>query len=291
MDLRHLEGTGVALVTPFQKNLEIDFEALGRLLDFTAKGGVDYYVVQGTTGESATTSLEEKHEILDFVLKNNTHKLPVVYGLGGNDTRALVRQIQETNLSEVAALLSVNPYYNKPSQNGIIAHYKTLADASPVPLILYNVPGRTASNMTAETTLELAHHPNIIGIKEASGNWEQILNILKNKPKEFMVISGDDLLAPAIYAMGGKGVISVLANAVPQLFQQIRKGHEASDWKKVQEATDQLLPLNPLMYEESNPVGIKAALKILGICEDYVRLPLVPASKTLSNKIAAQIKI
>jgi len=291
MDLQHLEGTGVALVTPFKKNLEIDFEALGRLLDFTAKGGVDYYVVQGTTGESATTSLEEKHEILDFVLKNNTHKLPVVYGLGGNDTRALVRQIQQTNLSDVAALLSVNPYYNKPSQNGIISHYKTMADASPVPLILYNVPGRTGSNMTAETTLELAHHPNIIGIKEASGNWEQILNILKNKPKKFIVISGDDLLAPAIYAMGGKGVISVLANAVPQFFQQIRKGHEASDWEKVQKATNQLLPLNPLMYEESNPVGIKAALKILGICEDYVRLPLVPASKALSNKIATQIKI
>ncbi len=291
MDFQHLEGTGVALVTPFKKNLDVDYEALKGLLDFTAKGGVDYFVVQGTTGEAATTSIEEKHEILNFVLNNNTQKLPVVYGLGGNNTRALVRQIQQTHLSDVSALLSVNPYYNKPSQNGIIAHYKTLADASPVPLILYNVPGRTASNMTAETTLELADHPNIIGIKEASGNWEQILNILKNKPKDFMVISGDDLLAPAIYALGGTGVISVLANVAPHLFQQIRQGFETSDLEQVREATNQLLPLNPLMYEESNPVGVKAALHILGICTPFVRLPLVHASEALTRKIAAQIKI
>jgi 4-hydroxy-tetrahydrodipicolinate synthase len=284
--MKKLEGTGVALVTPFLASLEIDWKGLKKLLAHTAKG-VDYYVVMGTTGESATLTKEEKKQVLTFVKANNVKKLPVVYGIGGNQTHAVVEEIRNTDLRGVDALLSVSPYYNKPSQEGIYQHFCTVADASPVPVILYNVPGRTASNIAAETTLRLAAHPNIIGIKEASGNLEQCMKIAKEKPARFLLISGDDLLTLPLSAVGGAGVISVLANAYPVVFKKMKEHTAAGNLAKARTELFKLLEINGPMYEEGNPVGVKHLLQIMGICGHFVRLPLVPPSANLQNKIAA----
>lgn len=280
-----LYGTGVALVTPFDENREIDFKGLKRLLDTTAEKGVDYYVVQGTTGESATTTASEKSEILAFVKDNNTSKLPIVYGIGGNNTADVINKINSTDLNGIDAILSVCPYYNKPSQPGIIKHYQAIADASPVPVILYNVPGRTGSNLTAATTLELAQHEKIIGIKEASGIIEQLLTITKNKPRHFMLISGDDMLSSTIYAMGGVGVISVLANAFSGTFRDMKEAAFSNNFSGATTALAKLLSINPLMYAEGNPVGVKQVLQEQGICKNYVRLPLTEASQLLTEQI------
>lgn len=287
--MENLYGTGVALVTPFDANKDIDFDGLKNLLEYTADKGVDYYVVQGTTGESATTTAAEKAEILQFVKDNNTKNLPIVYGIGGNNTSAVIETIRSTNLDGVTAILSVSPYYNKPSQEGIYQHYSALAKESPIPIILYNVPGRTMSNITAKTTLRLAENPNIIGIKEASGNLEQAMEISKNKPDNFMLISGDDLLTGPLYSIGAVGVISVLANPFADLFKIMKDGAFEGDFESVKEALFKMLEINPLMYSESNPVGVKQALKELGVCENHVRLPLVEASKDLQEKIAQVI--
>lgn len=284
--MKKLYGTGVALVTPFDSTGAIDYKSLKKLLTHTAKG-VDYYVVMGTTGESVTVSPAEKQEVLNFVKKNNTAKLPIVYGIGGNNTQAILDTIRNTDLKGVDAILSVSPYYNKPSQEGIYQHFKTIADASPLPIILYNVPGRTASNLTAETTLRLAAHKNIIGIKEASGNLEQCMRIAKSMPKDFLLISGDDLLTVPLYAIGGKGVISVLANALPIPFKKMKEFAFAGNYQKASQHQFSLLEINGPMYEESNPVGVKQLLKEIGICENYVRLPLLPASRSLQQKISA----
>ncbi len=282
--MKKLYGTGVALITPFTDKEEVDYKSLKKLLNHTAKG-VDYYVVMGTTGESATLDGAEKKSILQFVKDNNTKALPVVYGIGGNNTREVLETIHETDLSGVTALLSVSPYYNKPSQEGIIRHFTAIADASPVPVMMYNIPGRTASNMTAETTLRLAEHPNIIGTKEASGNLEQCMRIARDKPKDFMLISGDDMFTVAFYAIGGKGVISVLANAFPATFRKIKEFSLSGDFAKASAQLFTLLDLNPLMYEESNPVGLKVILEKLGICASLVRSPLAPASESLRKRI------
>lgn len=287
--IQSLKGTGVALVTPFKKDLSIDWEGLERLLAFTAKG-VDYYVVLGTTGESPTINEKEKSALLAFVKEKNKNKLPIVYGLGGNDTAGLLSQLGKTDLSGVEAILSVSPYYNKPSQEGLFRHYTALADKSPVPVILYNVPGRTSSNLSAQTTLRLAEHENIVGIKEASGNLEQCMLIAKNKPKDFMLISGDDLLTIPLLSIGGVGVISVLANALPETFKAIFDAAAVSDFKAASEASFKMLSLNPLMYQESNPVGLKFLLKEFGVCDEWVRLPLVEASENLRNEIRAALK-
>jgi 4-hydroxy-tetrahydrodipicolinate synthase len=282
--MKNLFGTGVALVTPFTPAGEIDFKALKKLLTHTAKG-VDYYVVMGTTGESVTVSSEEKKQVLEFVLKNNPKKLPVVFGIGGNNTQQVIDTIRSTDLTGVTAILSVSPYYNKPSQEGLYQHFVKIADASPRPIILYNVPGRTASNMTAETTLRLAEHSNIIGVKEASGNLEQCMKIAKNKPKDFLLISGDDLLTVPLYAIGGKGVISVLANALPLPYKKMKEYAFAGNFGKASQAQFELLEINGPMYEESNPVGVKQLLQEMGICTNTVRMPLLPASKQLQLKI------
>lgn len=274
-------GTGVALVTPFHDDYSIDFESLNKLIDFTLAGGVDYLVVLGTTGESATLSPGEKKIVLQACIDHNKGRVPLVYGLGGNNTQAVLDEIAQTDFSGVDAILSVSPYYNKPSQSGIIAHYKIIADSSPVPVILYNVPGRTMSNMTAEATLALAEHPNIIGMKEASGSLEQCMQIAANKPDDFLLISGDDLLSKAILSIGGVGVISVLANALPSTFRDLCHGTESASLK----AAFSLLPINDLMYKEGNPVGIKNLLSHLGICGDQVRLPMLRASIDLNLKI------
>jgi len=282
--MKKFYGTGVALVTPFTESLEVDYKALKKLLTYTAKG-VDYYVVMGTTGESPTLTPEEKKEILQFVKANNPKKVPIVYGIGGNNTQEIIDTIHETDLKGVDALLSVSPYYNKPSQEGICQHFEKIADASPVPIILYNIPGRTASNMTAETTLRLARHANIIGIKEASGNLEQCMKIRKYAPKDFAVISGDDMLTAPFYAFGGKGIISVLANTHPVIFRKIKEHAKAGNMIKASQEQSRLLDINGPMYEEGNPVGVKYLLSKLGICSDVVRLPLVTASSALRKKI------
>ena len=282
--MKKLYGTGVALVTPFDSNGKVDFKALKRLLVHTAKG-VDYYVVMGTTGESATVSSEEKEQVLEFVKANNRAGLPIVYGIGGNNTQHVLETIALADFKGVDAVLSVSPYYNKPSQQGIFQHFTAIADASPRPVILYNVPGRTASNISAGTTLKLAHHKNIIGVKEASGNLEQCMRIARDMPRDFLLISGDDLLTVPIYAIGGKGVISVLANAVPLVFRKMKEFAFAGDFAHASREQFSLLDINGLMYEESNPVGLKQLLKEAGICGNYVRLPLLEASPALQQKI------
>jgi 4-hydroxy-tetrahydrodipicolinate synthase len=246
---------------------------------------VDYFVVMGTTGESATLTKEEKKEVLQFVLKNNPKKLPLVYGIGGNNTASVLEEIDKTSFKGVSAMLSVSPYYNKPSQEGIRQHFKKIADASPVPVILYNVPGRTASNLTVETTLKLSQHKNIVGIKEASGNLEQCMKIAKSKTRDFLLISGDDLLTLPLYSIGGTGVISVLANALPTFFKKITEHANAGNYAKAAAETFKLLEINGPMYEEGNPTGVKYLLSLMSICKPHVRLPLIEPSAGLRKKI------
>lgn len=274
-------GTGVALITPFHEDMSIDFDGLKRVIEHVIQGGVDYLVVQGTTGESATMTKEEKKSVLKASLEYNAGRLPIVYGIGGNSTQAVLEEIKQTDFSGIDAILSVSPYYNKPTQAGIIAHYQAIADACPVPVILYNVPGRTMSNLSYQTTLELANHPNIIGIKEASGDLSQCMRIAAKMPEDFLLISGDDILTPSMKVIGGHGVISVLANAYPAIFRDICH----ADLETSKKAAFKLLDINPMMYEEANPVGLKYLMSALGICGDTVRLPLLKASESLKSRI------
>lgn len=283
------KGVGVALATPFTAEGNIDYKALGRLLKFTADGGVDYYVVHGTTGESFTTTPEEKAEVLRLILKNNSRELPVVYGLGGNNTQGILNELKSLDLSGVDAILSVSPAYCLPTQEGIYQHYKALADASAKPIILYNVPGRTGKNITAETTLRLAEHKNIIGIKEACKELGQAIEIARSKPDDFLLISGDDMLTVPLISLGGCGVISVMANALPAVFCRMVHKALAGDQEQARQALFKITALNNLLYCEGNPVGIKQVLKEAGICEPFVRLPLVKASNTLMADLKAAL--
>lgn len=283
-----LRGTGVALVTPFLEDLTVDWDGLENLLHHTADE-VDYYVIHGTTGEPATTNSIEKAEIVSFIKKNNKNNLPLVYGLGGNNTNGIIEQLLTLDLDGITAILSVSPYYNKPSQEGIIRHYTAIADNSPLPVILYNVPGRTSSNILPKTTLELAEHSNIIGIKEASGIFEQCLEISRDKPEDFLLISGDDLFTLPLLSIGAVGVISVLANAIPEVFKGMIAAANTGDFNGAKEASYKILSLNPLMYQESNPVGVKCLLSQLNVCHPWVRLPLVEASDSLFNAISSKI--
>jgi 4-hydroxy-tetrahydrodipicolinate synthase len=280
-----LRGTGVALVTPFTSSGEVDKVGISCLVQHLTRHGVGYMVVMGTTGESATISHAEKQQVLQQVLEQNAGKLPVVYGIGGNHTAQVLEALRETSWDGISALLSVSPYYNKPSQQGIIRHYQAIADASPVPVILYNVPGRTASNLSVATTLELAQHPNIIGTKEASGDLLQCMEIARSKPADFMLISGDDLLAVPMISIGACGVISVLANAFPSTIAQMVNQALVGNFDVASRSLYKLLHINSLMYEEGNPVGVKQTLKLLGICDSFVRLPLVEASPSLVSRI------
>lgn len=280
-----LRGTGVALVTPFTEDLAVDYNGLKQLLDFTLDGGVNYLVVNGTTAESVTTTATEKADILAFVKKQVNGRVPLVYGLGGNNTQQVIEGLQTTDLSGVDAILSVSPYYNKPSQQGIFQHYTQIANASPLPVILYNVPGRTGSNVTAETTLKLAAHDNIIGIKEASGNLEQCMYISKHKHQDFMLISGDDLLTLPMISFGAVGVISVLANAFPEKFSRMINLALEHNFEAATKLLYDFVDINPLMYEEGNPVGVKAVLERFGVCAPVVRLPLETASAGLKDRL------
>lgn len=275
----------MALVTPFKEDLSVDYDALQKLLTFVLDGGVNYLVINGTTAESVTTTAEEKAEILRVIKQQVNGSVPLVYGIGGNNTQHVLELLQTTDLEGITAILSVSPYYNKPSQQGIYQHYVQIANASPVPVILYNVPGRTGSNVTADTTLKLALHENIIGVKEASGNLEQCMVIAKHKPADFMLISGDDLLTVPMAAFGAEGVISVLANAFPEKFSKMIALALNNQFKEATTLMNDFVDLNPLMYEEGNPVGVKAVLERFGVCDPYVRLPLVEASAGLKDRV------
>ena len=282
---KNFRGTGVALVTPFLPDGSIDFNGLGNLVNHLIAGGIDYLVVLGTTGETSTLTKDEKIAVVNHVLETNAKRIPVVLGLGGNNTLEITENIEYFDFKKIDAILSVSPYYNKPTQEGIFRHYKMIAEASPVPVILYNVPGRTSSNVTAETTLRLAEVPNIIGIKEASGNLEQIMHIIKDKPRDFLVISGDDALTLPIIASGGDGVISVVANAFPGIFSEMVKLALKGDLEAARKNHYKLFDIIRFLFSEGNPGGIKAALKILNITQDHMRLPLYRVSETTYQSI------
>lgn len=282
-------GTGAALVTPFDAKLNVDFQGLQRLLDHIANSKVSYLVVHGTTGEAATTTPEEKKAILSFVRAHNTNNLPIVYGIGGNNTHEVINTIKNTPFQGIDAVLSASPYYNKPSQEGIYQHYKAIAEVCPVPILLYNVPSRTGTNMTAATTLRLSKHPNIIGIKEASGDLLQCMEIAKGKHSDFLIISGDDILTLPIMAAGAVGVISTIANGFPKTMTHMVDLALQGNGAAARPHAWALLPIDRLIGQAGNPVGTKQLLAALGICKNYVRLPLVTAPASLAQKIQAAV--
>ena len=284
-------GTGVALVTPFKEDLSVDFDALIKLVNFNIENGTNYLVINGTTAESATISKEEKLKIIDVIVTTNAGRVPLVLGIGGNNTLEVVKDIKTTNLENIDGILSVAPYYSKPTQEGFYQHFKAISEATEKPIILYNVPGRTAKNMDAETTIRLANDfENIVGIKEAGNNMQQYLELIKNKPKDFLVISGDDDLALSIALAGGSGVISVIGQAYPKEFSTLIKDGLEGNNKEGFAMHFRLMSIIDLIFEENNPAGIKTVLQELGICKNEVRLPLVKASATLQAKIANFVK-
>ncbi|SFC50451.1 4-hydroxy-tetrahydrodipicolinate synthase [Flagellimonas taeanensis] len=289
--MEQLIGTGVALVTPFREDLSVDANALQQIVEHNIQGGVDYLVVLGTTGESATLSKADKQLVMDVVVRTNAGRLPLVLGVGGNHTEALVEELNTLDLTEFDAILSVSPYYNKPTQEGIYQHFKAIAGASPKPVILYNVPSRTGSNMSPETTLRLANDfSNIIGIKEACGDMVQIDKIIAGKPKDFLVISGDDFTALPTVLAGGAGVISVLGQGLPSQFSKMMDLGIQGNVGEAYQIHYQLLPLMGLIFEEGNPAGIKSVLENLGLSKAGVKLPLVEASPSLKSKIQTFLK-
>ena len=280
------KGVGVALVTPFQSNGQVDFSGLQRLVEHQIKNGIDYLVVQGTTGESATLTSDEKKYVLDFIIEINAKRLPVVLGIGGNNTAAVVESIKNTDLKDVDGILSVSPYYNKPSQEGICQHYKAVSAATTKPIILYNVPGRTMSNVLAETTIRIANDcKNIVAVKEASGNLEQVMEIINNKPKGFLVLSGDDALTLPHMAIGGDGVISVVANSFPKRFSTLVHAAMENNMDLAREKHYELIEIIQQLFADGNPGGVKHVLKLLNICEDHLRLPLVPVKKSVADSL------
>jgi len=288
---RKLRGTGVAMATPFHKDGSINFKGFKKLIEHLISGKVEYLVPLGTTGESVTLSSDEKIAVLDFVVEEVNGRVPIVAGVGGNNTREIMKSLSDYDYSGVDAILSVTPYYNRPSQKGLYQHYKMIANESPVPMILYNVPGRTGCNMSAETTLNLAaDFENIIGVKEASGNPEQIMAIIKDKPEGFLVISGDDLITLPLIAAGADGVISVVANAFPKEFSEMVRYCLKDNFEKGRELHYLLSDFTPLLFAEGSPAGIKAVLSLLSICEDHLRLPLVNVSKSHLNKLIASVE-
>ena len=289
MSLRkQLQGTGVALVTPFKTDAQVDFEALGNVIEAMIKGGVEYLVTLGTTGETPTLDKQEKLDIVHYTFEKVAGRVPVVVGIGGNNTQELIKDLHHFPLEKAVAVLSASPYYNKPSQEGLFQHYKAIAGASPKPIILYNVPGRTGRNLNADTTLRLANEvPNIAGIKEASGDMAQCMQLLRDRPEQFLIVSGDDALALPQLACDMDGVISVAANAFPKQFSDMVRACLKADLKTAKKLNDQLMAAYDLMFAENNPAGVKAFMHEEGLLQNVVRLPVVPLSAGLHQKVKA----
>ena len=284
--MRELVGTGVALVTPFNQDKSVDFEGLEKLVNFQIDNGVNYLVVLGTTGEPATLNSQEKEQVKQTVINTNKGRLPLVIGIGGNNTLNVVEEIKNTDLSAFCAILSVSPYYNKPTQEGIYQHFRAISEASPLPIIVYNVPGRTGKNFEPKTVLRLANDfKNIVAVKEAAGDIVQAMRIIKDKPKDFMVISGDDMIALPMTLAGGSGVISVIAQGLPKDFSEMIQQGLSGNIKRANELQYKIMDSIDYIFEECNPSGIKALLKKVNICSDNVRLPLVATSDDLQQKI------
>lgn len=281
-----LKGMGVALITPFKDDESIDFDALSRIVEYQIKNGTDYLVVCGTTAETPTLTEQEKEDIKNFVVSVNRGRLPIVLGVGGNNTKAIVEKVQNTDFTGIDAILSVTPYYNKPSQEGLYQHYAAIAKASKLPVILYNVPGRTGVNMTAQTTLRLAcEFKNICAVKEASGNFNQIDDIIKNKPADFMVISGDDGITFPLITLGAVGVISVIGNAFPKEFSRMVRLALQGDYNNARKIHHRFTELIELLFVEGNPAGVKSMLALMGFIQNKLRLPLVPNTINTYEKI------
>jgi len=279
-------GTGVAIVTPFKADLSIDFDSLQKQIEHLISNGINYLVVLGTTGESVTQSESEKNELVKFIKEKVNKSVPIVLGIGGNDTQAVVDKIKKTDFDQIDAILSVAPYYNKPSQEGLYQHFKAIAEACPVSVILYNVPGRTCSNIKSETTLRLAHDfKNIVAVKEASGDFSQAMYIIKSKPKDFIVLSGEDALTLPLMSVGVSGVISVVANAFPNEFSTMVQLALQNNFNEAEKIHYQLLEFIDTLFIEGNPAGIKEALSIMGIIENNLRLPLVNVSEKTHQKL------
>jgi 4-hydroxy-tetrahydrodipicolinate synthase len=287
--MNKFKGTGVALVTPFKSDKSVDFDALRKLVRLQLAGGTDFLVVMGTTAESPTLTSEEKEAILETVLDENAGQLPVVFGVGGNNTLELITKLKKLPKG-VDGILSVSPYYNKPTQEGIFQHFKAIAEASPVPVILYNVPGRTGSNMLPQTTLLLAQLPNIVAVKEASGNMDQIMEIISQAPAGFSVLSGDDAITMPLIACGAAGVISVVANALPEKFTTMVKDALGGDFSSSKMIHNELLSITKMFFVEGNPAGVKVALENRGIMSQNLRLPLVSVSSGLADSINNEMK-
>lgn len=284
--IKKIKGTGVAIVTPFKNDSSIDFAALGRVVNHVIDGGVNYIVAMGTTGESVTLSKDEKKALVSYVVEAINSRVPLIVGIGGNNTQEIINSVRHSNLEGVDGILSVAPYYNKPTQKGLFQHFKAIATSSPLPVILYNVPGRTACNITADTCLELAHAcENIVAVKEASGDMSQVMKIIKGKPENFSIISGDDMMTIPIIAAGGTGVISVLANAYPTQTSELVNHALKNNFKSAREIQFRFLEMIELLFLDGNPSGVKAMLNILNICNNNLRLPLVPVSRTVYARI------
>lgn len=289
--MKKLRGTGVAIVTPFKNDFSIDFTSLGRIIEYNITGGVNYLVLMGTTGESVTLTKDEKKALISYVLEIVNGRVPLIVGIGGNNTQEIINFIRNTGLKGVDGILSVAPYYNKPSQQGLLQHFKAIAASTALPVILYNVPGRTCSNISANTCLQLAHEcENIVAIKEASGDMSQIMNILKGKPENFHLISGDDMMTLPIIAAGGSGVISVLANAFPAQCSEMVNQALKTNFKAAREIQYKFIELIELLFVEGNPAGVKAMLTIMNLCNNYLRLPLVPVSRSTYSRIQKAVE-
>jgi len=286
-----LKGTGVALVTPFKKNYDVDYDALRTMVNYVIDGKAEYIVVLGTTAEAPTLRTPEKTDIVKYTYDIVKKRVPVVVGIGGSDTTSSVKDLESFPLDDATAILSVSPYYSKPSQEGIYQHYKRLAEASPKPILLYNVPGRTSRNVDADTVIRLANDiENIAGIKEAGGDFAQCMKVLRDAPQDFLVVSGDDALAMPQIACGMHGVISVAANAYPKEFSEMVRSSLKGDFKKAKAINDKLIVAYELMFAENNPAGVKDFLTEMGLIKNFLRLPLVPLSKKLQDKVKAYLK-
>ena len=279
------KGTGIALITPFNEDLSVDFAALTRIVNHVIEGGADFLVALGTTSEAPTLSNEEKKQVVDTILKTNNGRLPVLLGMGGNNTKAVVDALKVQDFTGIQGILSVVPYYNKPNQRGMKAHFTAIADASPVPVILYNVPGRVGVNLQAATCVELAQHPNIVAVKEASGNLQQIMEILRDKPADFDVLSGDDGITQPLMALGAKGVISVAANAYIKPFSRMMHAMKEGRTDEALKLHFAMMRMNQLIFSDGNPAGIKCLMSHIGLCKNVLRLPLV----TVNEKVEADI--